>query len=54
MTRKQLLKIHLNAIRFSVKERAFDLANISVPIFLTVGIIAMSVKFWSWLLGLGI
>jgi len=54
MTRKQLLKVHLNAIRFSAKERAFDLANIFLPIFITVGIIAASVKFWSWLLGLGI
>lgn len=54
MTRKQLLKIQLNAFRFEMRERAFDLANISLPVFLMVGILAVSVKFWSWLLGLGV
>lgn len=54
MTRKQLLKIHLNAIRFDLKERAFDLANISLPIFLTTGIIAACVKFWSLVFGIEI
>lgn len=50
MTRKQLLKIHLNAIRFDLKERAFDLANISLPIFITSGILVACFKFWNWVL----
>jgi len=48
MTRKQLLKIQLNALRFEMKERAFDLMNISLPIFITSGIVVACVKFWLW------
>lgn len=50
MTRKQLLKIQLNALRFDLKERAFDLANISLPIFITSGIVTACFKFWIWVL----
>lgn len=54
MTRTEKLRIHYRAIKFSIIERAHDLLNISLPIFITVGIIAVSVKFWSWLLCLGL
>ena len=54
MTRKQLLKIHLTALRVDAKERAWDLVNISLPIFITTGIVAGCAKFWALVFGISI
>ena len=54
MNRKMLVKIHLKAMWFSIRERWFDLVNISLPIFLVTGIVAGCVKFWSLVFGISI
>lgn len=52
MTRKQLLRLQLRSLRLSTWDRCVDFANMAFPIFVVVGIMAASVKFWSMVLGL--
>ena len=49
--RRRQIKTHMNVLRYQIKERAFDLWNITLPIFLTVGLIMGSVRAWAFLLG---
>lgn len=46
MTKKQLLKLQLKAIRFTIQDRFSDLVNLAIPIFITSGLIVACFKFW--------
>jgi hypothetical protein len=52
MIRNQRLRLALNAWRFGLVERAYDLWNIALPIFLVSGLLAVSARFWLWAVGL--
>lgn len=51
MTKKQLLKLQLHHLALVAWDRLLDLWNISLPIFLTSGLLVASVKFWLFVLG---
>lgn len=34
---------------FSAKERAYDLWSMTLPIFLVMGVLVISARFWVWL-----
>lgn len=36
---------------FSAKERAYDLWSLTLPIFLVMGVLVLSARFWCWLVG---
>jgi hypothetical protein len=46
MTRKQLLKLQLRSLKFSIIDRLTDLRDITIPIFVTSGLIVACFKFW--------
>lgn len=46
MTRKQLLRLQLRHLAASAWDRLLDLWNLSLPIFITSGVLVASVKFW--------
>lgn len=48
MNRNQLLKLQLRHLKLTAWERIIDLWNISLPIFLTSGILVACFKFWLW------
>lgn len=50
MTKKQRIRIYFRFLMHTTKERAYDLWNIAVPIFVTSGLIVACVKFWWWVL----
>lgn len=50
MIRNQKIRVGLRAMRFSAIERFHDLVNVSIPVFLMAGVIAVAFRFWFWLL----
>jgi hypothetical protein len=51
MIKNQRLRVGLRVMRFNAIERAHDLLNIVLPIFLVSGILLGSVRLWFWLYG---
>lgn len=51
---KKLIRIKWNTFKIDICERFHDLMQIAFPVFIMTGVIGMAVKFWSWVLGLGI
>ena len=45
-------RAYVRFLKIEAKERMIDLLMIAFPIFVVVGLIAVSVKFWGWALGL--
>jgi hypothetical protein len=37
---------------FEARERLVDLLLFSIPVFLVVGVVALSARFWLWIVGL--
>lgn len=52
MTRKQLLRLQLRALRLATWDRLIDLGNLAFPVFTVVGLILISAKIWMVVLGL--
>lgn len=50
MTRKEQIRIRWRFLKIEAKDRAFDLINMALPIFITSGMVVACVKFWWWLL----
>lgn len=50
MTRKELLRLQLRHLAVTAWDRLLDLWNISLPIFITSGLLVACVKFWWWVL----
>lgn len=51
MIRNERIRIGLRTMRYNVTERFYDLVNITVPIFLVMGILVACFRFWTWLFG---
>lgn len=48
MTRKQLLRLQLRHLTLTAWDRLLDLWNLTIPIFLTSGVLVACFKFWLW------
>lgn len=48
--RNQKIRIGLRSMRFHAVERFHDLLNVSLPIFIVMGLLVATAKFWLWLL----
>lgn len=51
LIKDQRARLQLQAWRFAAIERAYDLAAIFWPIFLTAGLLVGCFRFWLWLFG---
>lgn len=49
--KKKLAKHKLNVIWFNLKERCFDVYTLAFPVFLIMGVVVLSARFWSWVVG---
>lgn len=50
MTRREQLRVQMRVLKYDMRERLFDLANIAGPVFLVSGLVVASVKLWLWVL----
>lgn len=48
---KQLMRVQWRAVKFDAIERAYDFANIALPIFLVSGLLVACFRFWLWFFG---
>lgn len=48
--RNQKLRIGFRSMRFHAIERFHDLLNVSLLIFIVMGLLVATAKFWTWLL----
>lgn len=48
---KDQVKLGLRSMKFTIKERWYDLVNITLPVFIMTGLLVVCVKFWIWALG---
>lgn len=48
MTRKQLLRLRLRHLALSAWDRLIDLWDLTIPIFVTSGVLVGCLKFWWW------
>ena len=44
-------RLAFRSLWFSAKERAYDLWSLVLPIFLVIGVIVLSARFWTWAVG---
>ena len=44
-------RLAFRSLWFSAKERAYDLWSMTLPIFLVMGVLVLSARFWCWLVG---
>jgi hypothetical protein len=44
-------RLALRSAWFSAKERAYDLWSLTLPIFLVMGVLVLSARFWCWVVG---
>lgn len=49
--RQAARRLALRSVWFSAKERAYDLWSLTLPIFLVMGVLVLSARFWCWLVG---
>lgn len=52
ISRREKMRIYRRWVWMGFKERMFDLAMISFPVFTMTGLIAACAKFWMWVFGL--
>lgn len=48
MTSKEKLRMQIRLLRLRTWDRIIDLWNITLPIFITTGLLTACVRFWMW------